>query len=160
MHIRPLFETEYIAAARLIHDTVHTVCRNDYSPAELSAWAPESFDMVRFHNALTGCFNPAMFDGFRLVGFMSVEQDGYINRLFTHKDYQRRGIASALLAETEKWAKEKGLTSLRLDSSKTACGFYLKHGFVEDGFSVMERNGIVFRNTVMKKTLLQQGDEK
>lgn len=154
MHIRPLYETEYIAAAKLVHDTVHSICLNDYSPEELSAWAPEVFDNLRFHNALTGCFNLAMVDGLCLVGFISVEQDGYINRLYTHKDYQKCGIASALLSETEKWAKKKGLSCLRLDSSKTAYGFYLKHGFTEIGFSVMERNGIVFRNTVMKKTLL------
>jgi putative acetyltransferase len=153
MYIRRMHDDEYNEVIKLITQTVHSVCKNDYSPKELQAWAPRDFDIKKFREALRDCINLVMIEKNKIVGFFSMEQSGYINRLYTHKDFLRRGIATELLKEAEKWAKENGVYQLSLDSSKTAQSFYIKNGFVESGVSVMEHGGVVFRNTVMKKTL-------
>lgn len=153
MYIRRMHDDEYDLVAGLITQTVHSVCKNDYSQKELLAWAPESFDVKRFRSALSGCFNLVAIENDTIVGFLSMERSGYINRLYTHKNFLRRGIATALLEKAENWAKEHGIFNLSLDSSKTAEGFYLKCGFTKSGISVIERGDVVFRNTVMKKLL-------
>lgn len=153
MYIRRLLDDEYDEVVKLITQTVHSICRNDYSERELNAWAPKHFDTKKFRTALSNCLNLAAFENGRLVGFISVERSGYINRLYTHKDFQRRGIAAKLFEEAQSWAKSNGIHELSLDSSKTAEGFYLKMGFEKVGISVMHHGDVVFRNTVMKKSL-------
>ena len=153
MYIRRLLDDEYDDVVKLITQTVHSVCKNDYTKEELDAWAPESFDTRKFRNNLSPCLNLAAFEKGKLVGFISVERSGYVNRLYTHKDYLRCGIATALLKKAESWAREKGIRELSLDSSKTAEEFYLNRGFKKSGVSVMNHKNVVFRNTIMKKVI-------
>ncbi len=154
MYIRRLLDDEYEDVVKLITQTVHAVCTDDYTKEELDAWAPYNFDIKKFRNNIYSCYNLVAFEKGKLVGFISATVDGYINRLYTHKDYQKRGVASALYHKVEDWAKEYGIRELSLDSSKTAEGFYLKMGFIKSGVSVMEHGDIIFRNSVMKKKLV------
>lgn len=153
MYIRRLLDDEYDDVVKLITETVHTVCADDYTKEELDAWAPDNFDIRKFRANLSPCLNLVAFEKEKLVGFISMERSGYINRLYTHKDFLRRGIATALYNRAEEWAKEKGICEISLDSSKTAKSFYLKLGFKEAGISVINHGDVVFRNTVMKKVI-------
>lgn len=153
MYIRRLLDDEYVDVVKLITQTVHAVCANDYTEKELNAWAPENFDTNRFRSNLSGCFNLVAFEKGVMVGFISVERSGYINRLYTHKDFLHQGIATALLNKAEAWALSRGIRELSLDSSKTAEDFYIKMGFKKSGVSVINHGGVVFRNTVMKKVI-------
>lgn len=153
MHIRKMHDDEYDEVIKLITQTVHCVCKNDYSKKELMAWAPDNFDLKKFRNALKDCLNLVAFEKNTLVGFISIERSGYINRLYTHKDFLNQGIATALLNKAQLWAKDNGIFELTLDSSKTAEGFYIKNGFEKSGISVIQRDDVIFRNTVMKKLL-------
>lgn len=153
MYIRKLLDDEYDEVIKLINETVHSVCKNDYSEKELDAWAPANFDAVKFRNSLSDAFNIVAFKGEKIVGFLSIERNGYINRLYTHKDFQKMGIATSLFEKALLWARENGIRELSLDSSKTAEGFYLKMGFEKTGISVIHHGDVVFRNTVMKKLL-------
>ncbi|MBR2885575.1 MAG: GNAT family N-acetyltransferase [Clostridia bacterium] len=153
MYIRRLLDDEYEDVVQLITQTVHCVCANDYTQEELDAWAPQNFDINKFRANLSPCCNLAAFEKGKIVGFISIERSGYINRLYTHKDFLRRGIATELFLKAEAWAKENGICELSLDSSKTAEEFYLKMGFERAGIAVMHHGGVVFRNCVMKKTI-------
>ena len=153
MFIRRLLDDEYDDVVKLITQTVHTVCANDYTKEEIDAWVPYNFDVNKFRTNICRCRNLVAVKGGKIVGFISAEVSGYINRLYTHKDFLNQGIATALFNKIEQWAIQSGIPELSLDSSKTAEGFYLKMGFVKSGVSVMERGNVVFRNTVMKKKL-------
>ena len=153
MYIRRLLDDEYEDVVKLITETVHTVCTDDYTKEELDAWAPSNFDIKKFKGNLSPCLNLVALEEGKLVGFISMERSGYINRLYTHKDYLRRGIATALYHKAEDWARENGICEISLDSSRTAKGFYLKLGFKKSGISVINHQDVVFRNTVMKKVI-------
>lgn len=153
MIIRIMNEDELSKVINLISETVHTICQRDYTQAELDAWAPDRFDAKRFREALMPCYNIVAAEGENIIGFASINNSGYINRLFTHKDRQGEGIATKLLTQMENWAVKQGIFELSLDSSKTAESFYTQHGFLKSGVSVINHRGVVFRNTVMKKNL-------
>ncbi len=55
----------------------------------------------------------------------------HINELVVLKSYQGRGIAKALMAEAEKFAKESGCmyVSLSVTSGNSAIEFYRKYGY-------------------------------
>ena len=103
--------------ARLFYDTVHTVNAADYTKEQLDAWAPaggpdlaawdESF---RAHLTLI-----AELDG-KLAGFGDMDTAcGYLDRLYVHKDFQGRGVATALCGALEQAAREADL--LCMDST-------------------------------------------
>ena len=76
------FRAEDLAAVQhLFHDTVwHVNCR-DYTPAQLAAWAPETFDAARWlpslleHHTLVACANDAPE---QILGFADMSADGYL----------------------------------------------------------------------------------
>jgi len=87
--------------AELFYDTVHTINAGDYTNEQLNAWATGNIDLEAWncsfleHDTLI-----AETDG-KIVGFADMEKTGYLDRLYVHKDYQRRGIATALINELE-----------------------------------------------------------
>lgn len=154
MRVRRMYPTEVKKLADLLYNSVHTLCTADYSPEELEAWAPKNMDMTKFRLSLMKSYNLVMTDRDRIVGFVCIEPDGYVNRLFTHPDYTHRGIATALMDRAEDWAKRKrGLARVRLAASKTGKGFYLKRGYRVTDTEFVNRRGVTFRNQIMEKYL-------
>ncbi len=153
MNIRFMYPVEGKKLARLLYLSVHTLCTEDYTPKELDAWVPEKMDMRKFHSSLLRSVNWVAVDKEKIIGFINIERDGYINRLFTHPDYVRMGVGSALMDTAIAWAKRKGLKRVFLASSKTGYGFYLKKGFRVTGTERVERRGAVFENKLMEKLI-------
>ena len=59
---------------------------------------------------------------------------GYLEGVFVAEGYRRQGIAAALLAECEKWAKAKGCTEFASDcelDNAESLRFHLAMGFAE-----------------------------
>ncbi|MDO4563134.1 MAG: GNAT family N-acetyltransferase [Clostridia bacterium] len=151
--VRRFKMNETRAVAKLIYETVHRVCAADYTPEQLDAWAPPNMDTLRLMASLIKNYTLVATAGGVVVGVISTENDGYINRLFTHYSYQQRGIASALLLKTEQWAGKQGIRTLTLEASYTAIDFYIKKGFRITGTEKKVRNGVDFLNTKMIKDL-------
>ncbi len=85
---------------------------------------------------------------------MSTERDGYINRLYTRPDWINKGVATALLRDTEEWAKDHKIKTLLLEASKSAEGFYIKNGFEKVGEIKSIKNNIEFISAKMRKELV------
>ncbi|MED4224647.1 GNAT family N-acetyltransferase [Neobacillus cucumis] len=63
-------------------------------------------------------------------------------------DYQKKGIASALLAHLEKVAKEKHRKTITLTCNQNLILFYEKHGFINQGISASLHGGFTWYNMV------------
>lgn len=153
MKVRRMRPGEGKRLSELLYSSVHCLCADAYTPEELEAWAPEKMDTVRLSCSLMKNVTWVMDDLDRPVGFICIERDGYINRLFTHPNYVGQGVATALLETAVAWAKKRGLGRVFLSASKVGYGFYLKNGFSVCGVERTERRGVVFENKVMEKLL-------
>ncbi|MGI6154978.1 MAG: GNAT family N-acetyltransferase [Enterococcus lemanii] len=56
----------------------------------------------------------------KVVGFDDINQTGYLDCLFVHKDYKRQGIATALCNQLERFIQSNIMT----DASITAKSFF------------------------------------
>jgi len=58
--------------------------------------------------------------------------EGYIElgRVVVLPDYERRGLATRLLAEAEAWAREMGYKRVMIEARTVLEGFYEKRGYV------------------------------
>lgn len=154
LKIRAMKMSEFGIVAKLVYDSVHELCRGEYTPEQLDAWVPENLHMPAFRRSIFRCYAIVAVLNKEIVGFMSTERDGYVNRLYTRPDMVKQGIASALLEQTEKWARSHGIKKLLLESSKSAEGFYMKNGFVKVGEIRSIKNDLEFVSAKMRKELV------
>lgn len=81
----------------------------------------------------------------------SKDYTGYLDKLYVHKDFQRRGIATALVKELERCARKVGLFNFKTHASITAKPFFEKQGYTVEAENKVIRNGIALVNYKMVK---------
>lgn len=139
--------------AALFYDTVHAVCTLDYTPEQLDAWATGTLDLTAWDRSLSAHQTLVATEGDRVVGFADLD-GAYLDRLYVHKDLQRRGIATALTAALEAQASAAGAETLRTHASLTAQPFFAARGYVVLERQEVLRGGVYIPNLIMEKTLL------
>lgn len=150
MNIRKYRSQDCEELIKLFYETVHAVNAMDYTREQLDAWAVRNPDAEAWNRSLTGHTTLVAVWDERIVGFGDIDETGYLDRLFVHKDYQRRGIASALCDELEKEAEEKIVTY----ASVTARLFFEKRGYQVVKKHQAERHGVFLTNYLMEKQKL------
>jgi putative acetyltransferase len=133
--------------------TIRKIAIRDYSPAQIEAWVAGVRNQQRWENAIQDQYFLVATLKSTIVGFGSLTEDAYLDFLYVHKDYQRKGVAKTLYQALEEEAIRNGHHQITTDASKTAQGF-----FAARGFSVTQENqklikGIEIINYRMKKVL-------
>lgn len=68
-----------------------------------------------------------------IVGFALLTMPGEISLCYLVPEAQGFGLGRAMLTTLENEAARRNLPDLTLRSTETACGFYLRFGFVDSG---------------------------
>lgn len=137
----------------LFYENVHHVCKDDYSPEQLSAWAPQEPDKYRWEASLDKCHTLVCEKNDHVVGFGSIGETGYIDYLYVDYHYLHQGVASLLLEQLEKYAKAKGILYLNTAASLNACPFFEKNGYVVIKEQSVERHGVRLSRYLMEKKI-------
>jgi putative acetyltransferase len=137
----------------IFRGAVRLIARRDYTQAQVLAWAPDVIDADLWAKgyATTPAFI-AEIDG-KAVGFTDLESDGHLDMMYVHPDFQRRGVATALLGRVESVALRAGIHELRTEASITARPFFERRGFCIVAPQVVSIRGQDFVNYQMKKSL-------
>ena len=134
------YKKEYCGEiVQLFVNTVHSVNSADYTPRQLDAWAPRRQDMEKWHNSLCENYAVVAVENGMVAGFGDMAADGYLDRLYVHRDMQGRGVATAICDRLESTVKSKVYTT---HASITAKPFFEKRGY-----------RTVKQQTVIKKAL-------
>ena len=141
MSIRPYRPEDCEALARLFYDAVHTVNAKDYTKAQLDVWATGNVDLEAWDRSLTAEENGV------ITGFGDMDSSGYLDRLYVHRDFQGKGIASVLCDRLE--SSVSGLITTH--ASITARPFFEKRGYRLIKEQQVERRGVLLTNFVMEK---------
>lgn len=148
------YQTEDLPVlARLFYDTVHSVNRRDYTAAQCDAWATGTVDAAQWQSSLTAHRTLVAVEGDEIIGFGDMDDRGYLDRLFVRKDYQRKGVATAICDGLEAGVAAAVFTT---HASVTARGFFEQRGYYVVKEQQAERQGIFLTNWLMVKTNLAQ----
>lgn len=133
--------------AELFYDTVHSVNEKDYTKEQLDAWATGSANLEKWNQTLLEHHSVVAKENDLIIGFGDIDETGYLNRLFIHKDYQGQGVATAICNQLEQKIQGKIITH----ASITARPFFEKRGYQLMKEQQVERQAVVLKNFVMEK---------
>lgn len=133
--------------AHLFYETVHTINAKDYTEEQVNVWATGQVDLEKWNVSFSENHTVIVVENDVIVGFGDMDKTGYLDRLYVHKDYQGRGIATAICDELEKTFHPSYTTH----ASITAKPFFEQRGYTVVKEQQVERGGILLTNFVMKK---------
>ncbi|MBX7042775.1 MAG: GNAT family N-acetyltransferase [Ignavibacteria bacterium] len=153
MKIRRATDSDADSIRALYRDTIRNVNCRDYDPEQIEVWSSGGDDREKWLKRIDEQFFIAAEDGYGIIGFASVTHDGYIDFMFTHKDHQGRGVASAMYEVLEQKALSLGLREVWAEVSITARPFFRSRGFEITELFEKEAGGVVFDDCIMRKKI-------
>jgi len=137
----------------LFSDTITSVNTKDYSPQEIEAWAAGAEVKENWCRRLKDDYYVVAYQDSTLVGMACIDNDGYLDVIYVHKDYQGQGIASKLLSMMEDRAIRLGHDNITSDVSITAKPYFIHKGFRVIKPQLVLCRGVVLRNYNVAKQL-------
>lgn len=149
--IREYAPTDIAQVLGLFYDTVHSVNARDYSAEQLDAWAPAHPDRHAWMTRLAkNNTYVADLDGL-VVGFGAISGAGFIDVLYTHRDYQSQGIGSRLLTRLEQHATASRVARICVEASITATPFFESKGYRISRSLEKRHRGLLFTTNTLCK---------
>ncbi|GMA08275.1 acetyltransferase [Tetragenococcus halophilus subsp. flandriensis] len=145
MYIRNYTFSDKKETLEMIKQTIQEVNKNDYSKEQLDAWS--SIDEYLWTNSLKDHSAILMISN-KIIGFADMDNDGYLDRLFVHKDFQNQTIASKLVNYLEKSNRSKKFSTF---ASITAKPFFIARGYKVIRKNTVNLRGEQFKNYYMEK---------
>lgn len=148
MHLRNYQSADLPEMARMFYETVHSVCAREYTSEQLDAWATGVIDTAAWDASLRAHHSIVAVEGEIIVGFGDMDETGYLDRLYVHKDFLRQGIATAICNALEQAAPVRRFTT---HASMTARPFFEQRGYRVLKIQTVERFGVPLTNFIMHK---------
>ncbi len=154
---RPYRPADLPGIAAIYKASIHTLAAPYYSPEQLAAWAPlEEPDLARWALRIAPLHTfVSELDGI-VSGFASYTDEGYLDLLFVHPDYARRGVATRLCARVEAALRAGGAARVFTHASLAARPFFDQQGFHCDVEETVECRGSYLRRFAMHKLLCDE----
>ena len=147
MIIRKYETSDCKELAELFFNTVHTVNAKDYTKDQLDVWATGEVDIEAWNQSFLAHYSIVALDGETIIGFGDIDKTGYLDRLYVHKDYQGKGIATAICDELEQSVQGRIISHVSI----TAKPFFENRGFKTVKEQQVSRHGILLTNFIMEK---------
>lgn len=148
MKIRPYQPADCPVLANLFYQTIHSVNLGDYTQQQVDAWATGTVDLERWNREFSERLALIAEEDGIIAGFGDIDSTGYLDRLYVHRNYQRRGVATLLCDGLEENFHDCTLTT---HASITARPFFERRGYRVIREQQIERRGVLLTNFVMEK---------
>lgn len=148
MIIRSYKQTDCEEITAMFYDTVHSINARDYTREQLDMWATGEVDIEEWNGKFLSHYTLVAIEDGVIVGFGDIDDTGYIDKLYVHKDFQHRGIASAICDMLEQSFSGDRIT---VHASITAKPFFLGRGYIVEKEQTVVRKGVELTNFLMSK---------
>jgi len=153
MFIREYEPDDCPLLAHLFYDTVHTVNVKDYTEEQLDAWTTGHINLDEWNHSFLKHTTLVAVQDDVITGFADMDGNGYLDRLYVHKDYQGEGFATALVKELEHRVINENVACFETYASITARPFFEKLGYTVQAENTVVRENISLTNFRMTKVV-------
>ena len=150
MNIRQYKSSDLEQMARLFYDTVHAINIKDYTEQQVNVWATGNINLKEWDSSFLRHLTYVAVENDMIIGFGDIDKTGYLDRLYVHKNFQGRGVATAICNCLE---NEIRTSSITVHASITAKPFFEKRGYRTIRHQEVKRQGVLLRNYIMIKNL-------
>lgn len=127
--VRRFKDKDAAATARIFFDSVHLGTRAHYDEAQRRAWAPEVPDTSSWLDRLKSQTTFVAERNERVIGFMTLRPDGYIDLAYVAPDAVGTGVAKLLYDSVEAEASKMDVRRLHSEASQGARAFFERQGW-------------------------------
>lgn len=152
IELRRYEATDCQEVTALFYQTVHVINAKDYPQKQLDVWAPHRVDLKSWNQTLQKNYSLVAVVDQKIVGFGDITQTGYLDHLFVHVDYQRKGIATILCQHLEQVANN----NITTQASITARPFFEKRGYRVVRKQQVKRQDVFLTNFWMEKQIIER----
>lgn len=157
MEIRSFQPADAIPLGEVFHRSVREGALHRYDRAQVEAWAPHAPTDARWEERLAEADTVVAIEGDNRLGFMNVDDNGYLDLAFVLPERMGQGVSDLLYAVLESRARARGIEKLSTQASLLAEPFFARHGWSTVRRQEVEINGVVLKNAWMEKSLRSQG---
>ena len=150
IEIRRYKTTDCEKTAKLFYETVHSVNARDYIEEQLDVWASKDMDLKKWNKVFLDSLSIVAVCENIIAGFGNIDETGYLDRLYVHKDYQGKGIGEKICKTLEGFVKSEKFS---VYASITAKPFFEKQGYRVIRENTVERKGVLLKNFYMEKRI-------
>jgi putative acetyltransferase len=151
--LRPFLPGDTPMLAAIFSAAIEELAGDDYSTAQLEAWAGTADNEEQFGKRLASELTLIATLQNAPIGFAALKGKDHIDMLYVHPSVAGEGVGSMLCDALEKLAGSRGANSLTVDASDNAEVFFKKRGYVARQRNTVTVNGEWLANTTMQKTL-------
>lgn len=142
------------ACYAVLYASVHGGTDRFYSPAERMAWAPDPTPPEGWQDQLLAGYCCVATDHEdRIIGFMTMAEDGFLDFAYVTPDWMGRGAAAALYDRIEDWARTQSLSLLTTEASHLSQRFLTRRGWITTARQSVIRHSVALTNFRMEKPL-------
>ena len=154
MNIRPFRDDDASAAAQIFFNSVRLGTRDYYDEAQRVAWAPRVPEATKWLSRLKSQTVFVAERSGRVVGFMTLAAEGYIDLAFVASDAIGQGIGKELYDAILAEALNLRVPRLHAEASHLARPFFERQGWsVVESQTVTRGDDVAIPNFVMEKEL-------
>ena len=96
MELRRYRSSDLAMMSILFYETINEVNSNDYNQEQCLAWAPDQKVLLDRDQFFSSLYTVVAVSDHLIVGYGNIDDTGYLDHLFVHKDYQGAHIASMI----------------------------------------------------------------
>lgn len=124
-----------------------------YSAQQVQAWVPEAPCGEAWQARLEAADTIVALGEDARVGFMTLDDKGYVDLAFVLPEAMGTGVSDAIYAVLEGRARAGGIDRLTTQASLLAEPFFARHGWQVKKRQTVEIRGVVLENAWMEKRL-------
>lgn len=132
---------------------VHEGAAGHYSEIERRAWAPSPEPPADWESRLLAGTTVVAEARRRVIGFMTLAPDGYLDLAYVVPDWSGRGVGALLHRAILELARAARLELLSTEASLVARGFFHRQGWRETARQSVIRDGVPLTNFRMELPL-------
>lgn len=138
---------------QVFYQSVREGARHRYSDAQVQAWGRDAPRGEAWAARLEAVDTIVAVYGDDVVGFMTLDDAGYVDLAFVVPKAMGTGVSDALYAVLEGRARAAGTRSLTTQASLMAEPFFARHGWQVTKRQKVEIRGVFLDNAWMEKRL-------
>jgi len=147
--LRPALPSDAPALAELFRASIEELAQEDYSEAQIDAWAGIADDEPAFAQKIAGSLTIVALRAGEIAGFASLKGADVVDMLYVHPNAARKGVGTQLCDALEKLAAARKAMILKADVSDCAIGF-----FALRGYEPLQRNMVFLGDEVLGNTTM------